>query len=410
MGRQRDKGPAYLKRPDRRGRFGVYGGRYVPETLIPALERLTADFVAAWRDRRFRDEYSHLLREYAGRPTPLTHAPRLSQRLRRGQIFLKREDLTHTGSHKINNVLGQILLAVRQRKRRVTAETGAGQHGVATATVAARFGLTCDVYMGALDMKRQAPNVERMQLLGARVIPVEAGAGTLKDAASEAIRDWVTNVNDTYYVLGSVVGPHPYPYMVREFQRVIGREARGQFRRLLGRSPDTLVACVGGGSNAIGFFTDFFSDARVRMIGVEAGGCGLRSGRHAATLSAGTVGVLHGSMGYLLQDDDGQVITPHSISAGLDYPGVGPEHSFLRDTGRVEYLAVTDQEALAAFSLLAECEGILPALESAHAIAALYQLPRDPSGKRVIGVCLSGRGDKDLGTVMAALGAARLGK
>ncbi|HWO58243.1 MAG TPA: tryptophan synthase subunit beta [bacterium] len=392
--------PLYLRRPDRRGRFGAYGGRYVPETLIPALDQLAADFERAWKDKSFRAEYARWLAEFAGRPTPLYHAANLSRRLGRGQIYLKREDLNHTGSHKLNNTIGQILLAVRQGKRRIIAETGAGQHGVATATVAALFGLICDVYMGAVDVARQAPNVERMRLLGARVIPVTTGAQTLKDATSEAIRDWVANVETTYYVIGSVVGPHPYPYMVREFQRVIGREARAQALRQCGHLPDTLVACVGGGSNAIGLFTDFLPDTKVEMIGVEAGGCGRRSGQHAASLTAGTVGVLHGSMSYLLQDQYGQVTVPHSISAGLDYPGVGPEHSFLRDSGRVRYLSVTDKDALAAFEMLARTEGILPALESAHAIAALSHLPGNKSGRRLIVVCLSGRGDKDLATVM----------
>lgn len=392
--------PAYLRRPDRRGRFGKFGGRYVPETLIPALDRLTADFEKAWKDKSFRAEYAQLLTNFAGRPTPLYHAERLSARLKRGRVLLKREDLNHTGSHKLNNTIGQILLAMRQGKKRIIAETGAGQHGVATATVAARFGLSCDVYMGAVDVARQAPNVERMQLLGARVIPVTSGAQTLKDATSEAIRDWVTNVGNTFYVIGSVVGPHPYPYMVREFQRIIGREAKAQCLKQQKRLPGTLVACVGGGSNAIGLFTEFLPHRDVAIIGVEAGGCGLKSGQHSASLSAGSVGVLHGSMGYLLQDEWGQVKVPHSVSAGLDYPGVGPEHSYLRDTGRVKYLAVTDDEALDAFGLLAREEGILPALESAHAIAALRRLPSDPSGNRIIIVCLSGRGDKDLATVM----------
>jgi tryptophan synthase beta chain len=364
------------------------------------LDRLAADFTKNWKDRVFRAEYARLLKDFAGRPTPLYFAERLTKRLGRGRIYLKREDLNFTGSHKLNNTIGQVLLAMRQGKRRIIAETGAGQHGVATATVAARFGLTCDVYMGALDVERQAPNVERMCLLGARVIPVYSGAQTLKDATSEAIRDWVANVESTFYVIGSVVGPHPYPYMVREFQRVIGQEAKSQCRSQLGRLPDLLVACVGGGSNAIGLFTDFLPDNSVAMLGVEAGGCGIRSGHHAASLTAGTVGVLHGSMGYLLQDNDGQVIVPHSISAGLDYPGVGPEHAYLRDSGRVRYTTVTDNEAVAAFNLLAREEGILPALESAHAIAALSKLPRDAAGNRVIVVCLSGRGDKDLTTVL----------
>lgn len=390
----------FLKRPDRRGRFGAFGGRYVPETLIPALDRLTDDFDRAWRDQNFQREYRQLLSEYAGRPTPLYFAERLSRQLKRGRIYLKREDLNHTGSHKLNNTIGQILLAIRQGKKRVIAETGAGQHGVATATVAARFGLKCDVYMGALDVRRQAPNVARMQLLGARVIAVTAGAQTLKDATSEAIRDWVASVDNTFYVIGSVVGPHPYPYLVRQFQRVIGREAKRQFRRQIGRLPHTMIACVGGGSNAIGFFADLLSEKKIEFIGVEAAGCGLRSGRHSASLSAGRVGVLHGSQSYLLQDGDGQVIVPHSISAGLDYPSVGPEHAYLRESGRVRYIAVTDREALDAFSLLAEIEGILPALESAHAIAALRKLPLDRGGRRIVAVCLSGRGDKDLDTVL----------
>jgi tryptophan synthase beta chain len=402
MSTAKQNGPApYLKRPDSRGRFGTFGGRYVPETLIPALDALTRDFDIAWRDSQFQRIFKGLLAEFGGRPTPLYFAERLSARLKRGRIFLKREDLNHTGSHKLNNTIGQVLLALRQGKKRVIAETGAGQHGVATATVAARFGLECDVYMGALDIARQAPNVDRMQLLGARVIPVDTGAQTLKDATSEAIRDWVTNVTNTFYVIGSVVGPHPYPYMVRQFQRVIGREAKRQFRRQVGRLPDTLIACVGGGSNAIGFFADFLGDRSVAMLGVEAAGCGLSSGKHAASLGKGRVGVLHGSMGYLLQDADGQVTVPHSISAGLDYPGVGPEHSYLMDSGRVRYISVTDTEALAAFELLAETDGILPALESAHAIAALRKLPIDRSGKGIIGVCLSGRGDKDLASVLA---------
>lgn len=394
------KKQSYLLRPDRRGRFGEFGGRYVPETLIPALDNLSADFEKAWRDRSFRAGYTRLLADFAGRPTPLYFAERLTAKFKRGQIYLKREDLNFTGSHKLNNTIGQILLAMRQGKKRIIAETGAGQHGVATATVAARFGLSCDVYMGAVDVARQAPNVERMQLLGARVIPVTSGAQTLKDATSEAIRDWVANVDSTYYVIGSVVGPHPYPYMVREFQRIIGKEALAQSRKQLKRLPDTLVACVGGGSNAIGLFTEFLPYKDVEIIGVEAGGCGLRTGQHSASLSTGSIGVLHGSMGYLLQDEGGQVKVPHSISAGLDYPGVGPEHSYLKDSGRVRYIAVTDDEALDAFEMLAREEGILPALESAHAVAALAQLPKDPGGKRAVIVCLSGRGDKDLATVM----------
>ncbi len=394
---------AFLRRPSRKGRFGAYGGQYVPETLIPALDQLTTDFEMAWASPEFRAEYRSILSEYGGRPTPLYEADRLSERLQRGRIILKREDLNHTGSHKLNNVVGQVLLAVRSGKKRIIAETGAGQHGVATATIAAKFGLSCDVYMGSLDVERQAPNVQRMELLGARVIPVLSGARTLKDATNEAIRDWVTNVDSTFYVIGSVVGPHPYPYMVREFQRIIGDEAKKQFQKKIGQMPDSLVACVGGGSNAIGFFTAFMNDDTIEMIGVEAGGCGLRSGEHAATLIAGRPGVLHGSASYLLQTQTGQITVPHSMSAGLDYPGVGPEHAFLRDSGRVRYVSVTDREALDAFQLLAETEGILPALESAHAIAALKKLPRDQKNSNIIGVCLSGRGDKDLATVVDAL-------
>lgn len=400
----------FLARPNRQGRFGPYGGRYVPETLIPALERLAADFERAWKDTAFQKEYRRLLHDFAGRPTSLYLAERLSTRWCRGKIYLKREDLNHTGSHKLNNTLGQVLLAVRSRKRRVIAETGAGQHGVATATVAARFGLQCDVYMGKIDVERQAPNVARMKLLGARVIPVESGAQTLKDATNEAIRDWVARVDDTFYVIGSVVGPHPYPFMVRQFQRVIGEEARRQFHQQTGGLPDLLIACVGGGSNAIGFFTGFMKDKDVRMLGVEAGGCGLNSGKHAASLSAGRFGILHGSAGYLLQSADGQISVPHSISAGLDYPGVGPEHSYLKDSGRVTYTAVTDREALDAFTALSELEGILPALESAHALAAIRKLPARGTSRQIIGVCLSGRGDKDLATVLAAADEARKGK
>ncbi|MBI5867857.1 MAG: tryptophan synthase subunit beta [candidate division Zixibacteria bacterium] len=392
----------FLPRPDRRGRFGAYGGRYVPETLIPALKRLEADFKSAWKDPAFQKEYRRLMHEFAGRPTSLYFAERLSSHWRRGRIYLKREDLNHTGSHKLNNTLGQILLAVRGGKKRVIAETGAGQHGVATATVAARFGLECDVYMGKIDVERQAPNVARMKLLGARVIPVESGAQTLKDATNEAIRDWVARVDDTFYVIGSVVGPHPYPFMVRQFQRVIGEEARTQFKQQIGRLPNLLVACVGGGSNALGFFTAFMKDKSVRMLGVEAAGCGLHSGKHAASLSAGRVGILHGSAGYLLQSNDGQITVPQSISAGLDYPGVGPEHSYLKDSRRVTYTSVTDDEALAAFTALSELEGILPALESAHALAAVRKLPARRTTNQIIGVCLSGRGDKDLATVMEA--------
>lgn len=391
--------------PDARGHFGPYGGRFVPETLMAPLLELEAAYRQARRDPRFRAELARLLRDYGGRPTPLYFARRLTEHVGGARIFLKREDLCHTGAHKINNVLGQGLLAVRMGKRRLIAETGAGQHGVATATVAALFGLECEVYMGAEDMERQALNVFRMRLLGARVTPVEAGSRTLKDAINETLRDWVTNVRTTYYLLGSALGPHPYPMMVRDFQAVIGRETRRQARRLLGRLPDVLVACVGGGSNAIGLFYPFLGDRRVRLVGVEAAGHGLASGRHGASLTAGRVGVLHGCMSYLLQDEDGQVRTAHSISAGLDYPGVGPEHAYYRDTGRLEVAAVTDEEALEGFQALARLEGIVPALESAHAVAHAMALAKRLPRSRAIVVGLSGRGDKDVQVVARALGA-----
>jgi len=388
--------------PDDRGHFGQFGGQYVPETLLPALKELEQAYAAAREDHRFQDELDRLLRQYAGRPTPLYHAERISEELG-VNLYLKREDLAHTGAHKINNTLGQILLARRMGKSRIVAETGAGQHGVATATVAARFGLACVVYMGEEDMRRQRLNVFRMELLSAEVRPVSSGTRTLKDATSEAIRDWVANVKDTHYLLGSVVGPHPYPMLVRDFQTVIGLETREQFEHQVGGLPDLLVACVGGGSNAIGLFHPFLDDP-VRMVGVEAAGRGLDSGAHAATLSRGTRGVLHGSASYLLQTENGQVQLPHSISAGLDYPGVGPEHSYLKDQGRVTYLTATDVEALAAFQWLAEKEGILPALEPAHALAALQQKMIDlPTGGNVV-LCLSGRGDKDVQTAADALG------
>ncbi|MDR7598215.1 MAG: tryptophan synthase subunit beta, partial [Armatimonadota bacterium] len=361
--------------PDARGRFGPFGGRYVPETLVPALEELGEAYARFSRDPDFRAELAVLLRDYAGRPTPLYFARRLSDRLG-VRVYLKREDLLHTGAHKINNALGQVLLAKRMGKRRVIAETGAGQHGVATATAAAMLGLPCDVYMGREDTERQALNVYRMQLLGARVIPVDGGTRTLKDAINEALRDWVTHVRDTFYVIGSVVGPHPYPQMVRDFQSVIGREARQQVLEREGRLPDAVVACVGGGSNAMGLFSAFVQDPSVRLVGVEAGGLGLHTGQHAASLTAGSPGILHGAYTYLLQDDAGQVLGTHSVSAGLDYPGVGPEHAYLKEVGRAEYVAVTDAEALEAFHLLAELEGILPALEPAHAVAYLPGLAR----------------------------------
>lgn len=381
-----------------RGRFGVYGGQFVPETLMPCLIDLERAFEDATRDPAFQADFARLLESYSGRPTPLYHAERLSRHYgARARIYLKREDLNHTGAHKINNCLGQALLARRMGKTRIVAETGAGQHGVATATVAALFDMDCTVYMGEIDMERQRPNVSRMNLLGAEVVPVTSGSKTLKDATSEAIRDWVTNVRTSYYALGSTVGPHPYPHMVREFQRVIGREARRQILDIEGCLPDCLIACVGGGSNALGLYAEFLGDASVRIYGVEAGGS---EHGHAAALCRGTPGVLHGSYSYLLQDDDGQVQVAHSISAGLDYPGVGPEHSHLKDTGRVTYASVTDDEALGAFRDLSRLEGIIPALEPSHALAFARRYLDDPSrmGEIVI-VNLSGRGDKDIDSV-----------
>ncbi len=390
--------------PDRHGHFGPFGGRFVPETLMPALLELEEAYRHLSRDSAFRQELATLLKEYVGRPTPLYEASRLAQALGGHlKVFLKREDLTHTGAHKINNTLGQVLLAKKMGKKRIIAETGAGQHGVATATAAALLGLECQVYMGAKDTVRQAMNVFRMELLGAKVVPVHSGSQTLKDAINEAIRDWVTNVETTYYVIGSVVGPHPYPTMVRDFQAVIGRETRKHIISVLGRPPDLLIACVGGGSNAMGLFYPFLKDP-VRMIGVEAAGHGLDSGHHSATLCAGSPGVLHGAMSYLLQDEDGQVIEAHSIAPGLDYPGVGPEHSYLKESGRITYTAVDDQEALKAFKLLSEKEGIIPALESAHAVAQLIKMaPELPQGTVVV-VNLSGRGDKDVAAVAEYLG------
>ncbi len=378
------------------GRFGQYGGRFVPETLIPALEQLEQEYTRCRDDPQFQEELARYLRSYCGRPTPLYFAQRLTEQLGGARIYLKREDLLHTGAHKINNTMGQVLLASRMGKRRIIAETGAGQHGVATATAAAMFGLECDVYMGSEDMERQELNVFRMRLLGARVLPVDTGSRTLKDAINEALRDWVTNVRTTFYVIGSVVGPHPYPSMVRDFQSVIGREARAQIREQTGRLPDYLVACVGGGSNAMGLFHPFLDDRDVKMVGVEAGGMGLAAGQHAATLVAGTPGVLHGAFSYLLQDDAGQVRPTHSVSAGLDYPGVGPEHSFFKDTGRAAYVAVSDHEALDGFHLLARTEGIIPALEPAHAIAYLKTLAPTLERDRIVVMGLSGRGDKDV--------------
>ena len=397
-------------RPTSLGRFGPFGGQYVPETLMPALAELESAAAEAWADPAFTERLNHLLRTYVGRPSPLYEAERLTEHYRRAdggpRIWLKREDLNHTGAHKINNALGQGLLALRMGKQRVIAETGAGQHGVATATVCARFGLECVIYMGAEDMRRQALNVFRMRLLGATVRPVTAGTATLKDATSEAIRDWVTNVETTHYILGSVAGPHPYPMLVRDFHACIGIEAKQQCDEAFGRLPDLLVACVGGGSNAMGLFHPFVEDTTVRLVGVEAAGEGVASGRHAATITEGRVGVLHGAMSLLLQDGEGQVQEAHSISAGLDYPGVGPEHSYLRQIGRAEYLAVTDDDALAALQRVSQLEGIIPALETAHAFAALDRLcPTLPPGTELV-LNLSGRGDKDVNTVADRLGGA----
>lgn len=390
--------------PDALGHFGPYGGRYVPETLIPALEELAAAYERYKDDPEFRAELDRYLRDYVGRPTPLYFAKRLTEELGGAKIYLKREDLCHTGAHKLNNVMGQILLARRMGKRRIIAETGAGQHGVATATACALFGLECHVYMGTEDMERQALNVFRMRLLGAEVIPVDSGTRTLKEATSEAIRDWVTNVRSTHYIIGSVVGPHPYPMMVRDFQSVIGRETREQILRKEGRLPDYIVACVGGGSNAMGIFYPFVEDTSVEFIGVEAAGEGIDTNRHCATLGKGRPGVLHGSMSYLLQDENGQVQLTHSISAGLDYPGVGPEHSFLKDVGRAKYVSVTDAEALEAFCLLSKIEGIIPALEPAHAIAYAQKFVPTLDKNKIVVICLSGRGDKDVHTVAQHLG------
>ena len=391
------------------GHFGAYGGRYVPETLVAALDELDAARLRVVPSAAFQHELGHLLRTYAGRPTPLTFAGRVTEDLGGARVYLKREDLAHTGAHKINNVLGQALLARSMGKRRVIAETGAGQHGVAAATAAALLGLECEVYMGAEDVERQAPNVFRMELLGARVRPVDAGSRTLKDAINEAMRDWVTNVRDTYYCIGSTMGPHPYPTLVRDFQRVIGIEARRQILEVEGRLPDVLVACVGGGSNAMGLFHPFLDDAGVRMVGCEAGGEGLASGRHGATMTAGVPGVFHGQRTLVLSDDDGQIFPAHSVSAGLDYPGVGPEHAFLRDTGRARYVAVTDAEALDALQYLSRMEGIIPALESAHAIAHVRALAPTLPRDAILLVNLSGRGDKDVTQVRELLRGGRTG-
>ncbi len=390
--------------PDDFGRYGVYGGRFVPETLMPAVNELESVYKESKSDEAFQSELSSLLNSFVGRPTELYFAKNLTEQLGGAQVYIKREDLAHTGAHKINNALGQGLLAKRMGKPRVVAETGAGQHGVATATVCAKLGLDCVVYMGEEDIRRQALNVFRMKLLGAEVVSVSSGSKTLKDAINEAIRDWVTNVETTHYLIGSVVGPHPYPMIVRDYQRIIGSEARSQMLAMYGKLPDYAVACVGGGSNAMGLFFDFIGDEDVKLVGVEAGGDGIDTGRHSSTITAGSVGVLHGSMSYLIQDDDGQVIETHSISAGLDYPGVGPEHSWLNDTGRAEYVSVDDTQALEGFKLMCQTEGIIPALEPAHAIYYISQLaPSLPSEKSIL-LGLSGRGDKDMDTVASALG------
>ena len=392
------------QQPDPRGHFGQFGGRYVAETLMPALLELEESYKQCQADPSFRAEFEAYLKNYVGRPSPLYFAQRLTEHLGGARIYLKREDLNHTGAHKVNNTVGQILLARRMGKRKVIAETGAGQHGVATATVAALFGMQCDVFMGTEDIRRQALNVFRMKLLGAHVHDVTSGTATLKDAMNEALRYWVTHVRDTFYVIGTVAGPHPYPQMVRDFQSVIGQEARAQILEVEGRLPDVAVACIGGGSNAMGLFYPFVDDPTVRLVGVEAAGLGVATGKHAASISAGRVGVLHGNKTYLLQDADGQIQHAHSVSAGLDYPGVGPEHAYLNDLGRAEYVSVTDDEALAAFRMLTEMEGIIPALESAHAIAHLLKLAPELPTDAVILVCLSGRGDKDIHTVAEAMG------
>jgi tryptophan synthase beta chain len=390
--------------PDDRGHFGKFGGTFVAETLIPALDELRLAYKAAQSDAAFRAEYEYELKHYVGRPSPIYHAKRWSGLLGGAQIYLKREDLNHTGAHKVNNCIGQALLARRMGKPRVIAETGAGQHGVATATVAARYGMECVVYMGSEDIKRQAANVYRMKLLGARVVPVESGSKTLKDALNEAMRDWVTNVANTFYIIGTVAGPHPYPMMVRDFQKVIGEECLIQMPELAGRQPDAVIACVGGGSNAMGIFYPYIPVEGVRLIGVEAAGHGLATGKHAASLTAGRPGVLHGNRTYLLQDADGQIIETHSVSAGLDYPGVGPEHAWLKDSGRAEYVTITDDEALQAFHDLCRFEGIIPALESSHALAYAAKLAPTLTKDKVLLVNLSGRGDKDMHTVADASG------
>lgn len=394
----------YRAGPDETGHFGIFGGQFVAETLMPLILELDAAYEASKNDPEFAQQLSGLLKHYVGRESPLYFAERLTEHFGGAKIYLKREDLNHTGAHKINNCMGQILLALRMGKKRIIAETGAGQHGVATATVAARFGLKCSIYMGETDIERQKPNVFRMKLLGAEVVPVSSGSRTLKDAMNEALRDWVTNVDDTFYIIGTVAGPHPYPQLVRDFQTVIGEETRRQMLAQEGRLPDTLLACIGGGSNAMGLFHPFLDDEGINIIGVEAAGHGLDTDKHAASLKGGRPGVLHGNRTYLLQDDDGQIIEAHSISAGLDYPGIGPEHSWLNDVGRVEYVNATDTEALEAFQLCCKLEGIIPALESAHALAYLEKLAPSLPKDHLIVVNLSGRGDKDIFTVADALG------
>ncbi|MGH1365640.1 MAG: tryptophan synthase subunit beta [Calditrichia bacterium] len=389
--------------PDKNGRFGQFGGKFIPEVLIPVIDELETAYLTSQQDESFQQEFGYYLREYAGRPNPLTFADRLTDKLGGARIYLKREDLNHTGAHKINNVLGQLLLAKQMGKKRIIAETGAGQHGVATATVAAKFGMECIVYMGAEDIRRQRLNVFRMKLLGATVVPVTSGSRTLKDAINEAIRDWVTNVHNTFYCIGSVVGPHPYPQMVRDFQAIIGVETRQQHLEKEGRLPDAVLACVGGGSNAMGMFAPFVDDENVRLIGIEAGGRGGNVGDHAATLTYGEPGILHGMKTYLIQTNDGQVGDVHSVSAGLDYPGVGPEHSFLMKSGRVEYTSATDSEALDALALLSQCEGIIPALETAHAVAHALKVAPEMAPEESLIICLSGRGDKDMETVSVLL-------
>jgi tryptophan synthase beta chain len=390
--------------PDKRGYFGEFGGRFVPETLVPALDELSSAYETCKKDKSFWVEFDRLCRDYAGRPTPLYLAENLTRMCGGAQIYLKREDLAHTGAHKINNTLGQGLLAQRMGKKRIIAETGAGQHGVATAAVCARFGMKCIIYMGEEDVRRQSLNVFRMKLMGAEVRSVSSGSRTLKDAINEAMRDWVTNARDTYYLLGSVVGPHPYPAMVRDFQSIIGKETKEQILQKTGRLPDYIVACVGGGSNAIGIFHPFINDISVKLVGVEAGGKGINTKKHAASLAKGSPGVLHGSKSYVLQDRYGQILETHSISAGLDYPGVGPEHSFLKDSGRASYVTVNDREALAGFQLLCQSEGITPALESAHAVAHAVKIAKNLEKDKTIVVNLSGRGDKDMGIVAEVLG------